>query len=173
MIYKEIKLRAPEPEDISLLYSWENDQDIWQLSNTLTPYSKYTLRKYIENSGRSIFETCQLRLMIDIASDSTTIGAVDLFDFDPFHLRAGIGILIAEKSHRKKGYATMAVEFMIDYSFNRLKMHQLYCNILIDNTESINLFTSLGFEQIGIKKEWIRSEDGFKDELIFQLLSTR
>jgi len=173
MIYKDLKLRAPEPEDISLLYMWENDQDIWQISNTLTPYSKYTIRKYIEKSGRSIFETGQLRLMIDIASDGTTIGTVDLFDFDPFHLRAGIGILIAEKSQRKKGYATMAIEFMIDYSFNRLNIHQLYCNILADNTESMKLFTSLGFKQIGIKKEWIRSGDGFKDELIFQLLSGR
>jgi len=173
MIYKDLKLRAPEPEDISLLYMWENDQDIWQISNTLTPYSKYTIRKYIEKSGRSIFEAGQLRLMIDIASDGTTIGTVDLFDFDPFHLRAGIGILIAEKSQRKKGYATMAIEFMIDYSFNRLNIHQLYCNILADNTESMKLFTSLGFKQIGIKKEWIRSGDGFKDELIFQLLSGR
>ena len=172
MIHKEIKLRAPEPEDLDLLYSWENDQEIWHLSNTLTPFSKYTLRQYIENSGKSIFESGQLRLMIEKKSGGSTVGTVDLFDFDPFHLRAGIGILIADKGSRRKGYATMAVELMIDYSFNRLKLHQLYCNILSENIESIRLFTRLGFIQVGIKKDWVRSGEGYKDELVFQLLSS-
>lgn len=171
MRYKDLILRAPEPEDLELLYKWENDTSIWQLSNTLTPFSKFALRKYIENSKQSIFESGQLRLMIGGISSGITIGTVDLFDFDPLNLRAGIGILIAEPGSRKKGYASMAVEFMIDYCFNRLKLHQIYCNILSDNSDSIKLFTRLGFKQAGVKKEWIRSDNSFKDELLFQLIS--
>ncbi|HCC72029.1 MAG TPA: GNAT family N-acetyltransferase, partial [Bacteroidales bacterium] len=85
MIYDKIKLRAPEPEDLVILYNWENDPSIWQVSNTLSPFSKYTLRKYIENSHKSIFETGQLRFMIEIIQLEKTIGTIDLFDFDPFH----------------------------------------------------------------------------------------
>ena len=35
-----IILRALEPEDVELLYTWENDHLIWQVSNTLIPFSR-------------------------------------------------------------------------------------------------------------------------------------
>ena len=172
MIFKEIELRAPEPEDIALLYRWENDPAVWQISNTLSPFSQFTLKKYIENSHKSIYEMGQLRLMVEITDIGKTIGSIDLFDFDPFHQRAGIGILIADSKERQKGYASMALEGMIDYSFNRLKLHQLYCNICSDNLPSIKLFSKLGFKESGLKKDWIRAGESYKDEILMQLLIT-
>ncbi len=169
MKFKEIILRAPEPEDLELLYIWENDTSMWQLSNTLAPFSRYTLKKYIESSSDSIYESGQLRLMIELESTGITIGTIDLFDFDPFNQRAGLGILIADEGERRKGYAKMAIEALIDYAFGRLKLHQLYCNILIDNTKSINLFESMGFKITGKKEEWMRSGEKYLDEYILQL----
>lgn len=171
MISDKIKLRAPEPEDLAILYSWENDPSVWQISNTLTPFSKYTLRRYIEKSHKSIFETGQLRFMIDIAGKGHTIGTIDLFDFDAFHLRAGVGILIAEPEERRKGYAGMALRGLIDYCFKQLLLHQVYCNITDDNTASISLFTKIGFTRAGCKKDWIKTNDGFKDEIMFQIIN--
>ena len=171
MIYDKIKLRAPEPEDLAILYKWENDPSIWQVSNTLSPFSKYTLRKYIENSHKSIFETGQLRFMVEINETGKTIGTIDLFDFDPFNLRAGVGILIADTEERRKGYAAMATRCLVDYCFSHLKLHQLYCNITEDNKVSIDLFKKLGFIEIGLKKDWIRENKGFSDEIMFQMIN--
>jgi len=67
------------------------------------------------------------------------------FDFDPYHRRAGIGVLIADKASRKKGNATMALTCLIEYCFKTLLLHQLYCNILENNHESLDLFKKLGF----------------------------
>jgi len=173
MIYKEISLRAVEPEDLEYLYQWENNPDYWLVSNMITPYSKYILKKYIENAHKTIFETGQLRMMIDHTPTGKTIGTIDLFDYDPFHLRAGIGILIAEEEYRRKGYASMALECLIDYCFNTLQMHQLYCNILSNNCESLDLFRKIGFTESGIKKEWIKTKDGFLDEHILQLIKNK
>ncbi|HOK27364.1 MAG TPA: GNAT family N-acetyltransferase [Bacteroidales bacterium] len=172
MAYKEIILRAVEPEDLELLYQWENNIDYWLISNTIKPFSKYILKKYIENSHKTIFETGQLRLMIDTRENGKTIGTVDLFDFDPFHKRAGVGILIAEESSRRKGYATMALRCLIDYCFETLQLHQLYCNILSSNCESMELFRKLGFVETGVKKDWIKSSDGYLDEHFFQLIKS-
>ncbi|MBN1387266.1 MAG: GNAT family N-acetyltransferase [Bacteroidales bacterium] len=171
MIYDKIKLRAPEPEDLAILYEWENDPGIWQISNTLSPFSKYILRKYIENSSKSVFETGQLRFMIDIIATGKTIGTIDLFDFDPFHLRAGVGVLIADVEERRKGYAEMSIRCLANYCFNHLKLHQLYCNITEDNKPSVALFTKIGFVEIGRKKEWIRDNKGFVDEIMFQMFN--
>jgi diamine N-acetyltransferase len=173
MKYKNIKLRALEPEDLELLYEWENDDNYWSISNTVSPFSRFTLKRYIENSHKNIFETGQQRFMIDHVEDKITIGTIDVFDFDPFHKRAGIGILIADKAYRRKGYASMSLICLINYCFKTLQLHQLYCNILASNTGSINLFKKHGFVEIGIKKEWVLVENGYVDEYMFQLINTK
>jgi diamine N-acetyltransferase len=171
MKYKNIKLRALEPEDLELLYEWENNEAYWAIGNTVSPFSRFTLKRYLEDSHKNIYETGQLRLMIDNTDDNITIGTIDLFDFDPFHKRAGIGILIADESYRKKGCASSSLTCLIEYSFKTLQLHQLYCNILANNKESIDLFESHGFVQIGIKKDWIQTPGGYLDEYMFQLIN--
>jgi len=171
MKYKEISLRALEPEDLELLYTWENNESYWVISSTVVPFSKYTLKRYLENSHKSIYETGQLRLMIDHIPDNATIGTIDIFDFDPFHKRAGVGILIANEGYRRKGFASMALKCLVDYCFSTLQLHQLYCNILTNNCESMDLFKKAGFEQSGIKKDWIKATDGYLDEYMFQLIN--
>jgi len=172
MKYDKIRLRALEPEDLELLYDWENNDAYWMISNTMTPFSKFTLKRFLKHSHKNIYETGQLRLMIELIDEKLTIGTIDLFDFDPFHKRAGIGILIADESQRRKGYASMALKCVIDYCFDTLQLHQLYCNILANNGESMDLFQKLGFVRIGVKKEWVKTTDGYLDEHMFQLLKS-
>ena len=168
-------LRAMEPEDIDLLYRWENDMSIWNVSNTLAPFSRHILQKYIETSHLDIYQTKQLRLMIDYIHDEEnkcrTVGMIDLFDFDPYHNRAGIGILIGDASDRGKGIAGLALKNLIHYAFNTLKLHLLYCNIEATNEASINLFKKFGFEICGQKKQWLKTLDGFDDEYLLQLIN--
>ena len=149
--HKNIRLRAIEPEDLDLLYKWENDTSVWYLSNTLIPFSKFTLSQYIESARQDIYEAKQLRLIIEFKAEKRPVGAIDLFEFDPFNLRAGVGILISNKEDRKKGYASEALETLIQYCFDILLLKQLYCNITEDNTDSLQLFIKHGFVIAGEK----------------------
>jgi diamine N-acetyltransferase len=171
-----ITLRALEPSDIDWLFRWENDPEIWKVSNTITPYSRYTLEKYIETAHLDIYQVKQLRMMIDVKESSgkktRPIGTIDLFDFDPFHNRAGVGILIGEKSDRKKGYASEALSKFVRYAFQVLQLHQLYCNIATNNLESIGLFTRNGFSISGEKKDWLKTGAGYKNEYLLQLINS-
>lgn len=173
MIGPNLLLRAPEPADIEIIYRWENDTRIWHLGNTLTPYSRFAIEQFVLNTDNDIFSAKQLRLMIDwhtCESGVTSIGSIDLFDFDPFHKRAGIGILIDEPA-RRKGFATEALQLLIDYCFHTLNLHQVFCNIEKSNTESIRLFEKTGFVQCATKKDWLLKEGKWTDELLFQLLN--
>lgn len=169
---KEIILRAIEPEDLEFIYNCENNSEIWNISNTLAPYSKYTLKQYIENSHHDIYTNKQLRLIIALANNpKELVGAIDLFDFDPFHMRAGVGILINNEIDRKKGYAFESLKLLKNYCFIHLQLHQLYCNISIANTNSISLFEKIGFLKCGVKKEWIKTANGWEDELLYQIIN--
>ncbi len=170
MILKKdnIKLRALEPTDLDFLFQTENNTAFWEVSSTQTPFSKYILSQYIANAHQDIYQAKQLRLIIEYKNIS--IGMIDLFDFNPQHKRAGIGILILEK-FQGKGYAKTALHIFISYCFKILNLHQLYANITADNQASIRLFTTANFKKIGTKKDWTYAKKGYKDELLFQLLN--
>jgi diamine N-acetyltransferase len=167
---KRIQLRALEPEDLDILYLWENNSEIWHLSNTLSPFSKFTLKKYIEQAHLDIFEAKQLRLIIQKTADKQIIGAIDLFDFEPIHKRAGVGILIGEAANRKLGYAGEALQCLIEYAFQTLGLKQLYCNICEDNPDSLKLFIKHGFVITGQKKDWVSKGNEWVSEYFLQLV---
>lgn len=167
---KTICLRALEPEDLELLYRWENDASLWTLGSTVSPYSYYVLREYIAESHRDIYEQKQQRFMISLRASGETIGTIDLFDFDPHHSRAGVGILI-DSAYQRKGYASLAIRLVIDYAFSFLKLNQLYAHIPQENQPSIRLFTACGFTKSGVLREWNSVPGGFTDVVIMQLLN--
>lgn len=166
-----IYLRALEPNDLEFVYAVENDETIWHVSNTQTPYSRFLIRQYLKNSQQDIFEAKQLRLAICKDQDFPAIGLVDLFDFDPKNNRAGIGILIKDNIDRNSGVGTEALGLLIQYAFRQLNLHQLYANIDTENKPSLSLFSHFKFVQIGIKKEWNLVEGHYKDEALFQLIN--
>jgi diamine N-acetyltransferase len=168
-----IYLRALEPDDLEFIYKLENDESIWEISNTQTPYSKFLIKQYLENSHQDIYEAKQLRLVICNKGNNETIGLIDLFDFDPKNSRAGVGILIHDVSNRFSGFGKEALQLITNYSFTHLQLHQLYANISEDNSSSINLFSNFGFEKIGIKKAWNFSNGVYNDEGMYQLINPK
>ncbi|REJ82444.1 MAG: N-acetyltransferase [Bacteroidetes bacterium] len=177
LIGELIQLRALEPSDLNLLYRWENDSSIWSVSGTLVPFSKFVLEEFVNQAHQDIYTNKQIRLMIDLkyleeddTDDSRCIGCVDIFDFDPKNRRAGVGILIADRADRGKGYATEALHLIIDYAFEVLDLHQLYANVRVDNESSVTLFKRLGFEITGLKQDWIYHQGKYFDEYSMQLI---
>ncbi len=167
---EHIFLRALEPEDLEFIYDIENDEHLWELSNTQTPYSRYLIKQYLENAHKDIFEVKQLRLVISDYNNQT-LGLIDLFDFDFKNKRAGVGILIKSESNRYQGYGKEALKLLIDYSFQQLHLHQLFCNISEENNASLQLFKGQGFVEIGLKKDWNFNGKTFKNEYVLQLIN--
>ena len=165
-----IFLRALEPEDLAFIYHIENDETIWEVSNTQTPYSKFLITQYLENAHQDIYEAKQLRLAICKNENLEAIGLIDLFDFDPKNKRAGVGIIIQNDVDRNNGFGKEALGLMINYAFHQLQLHQLYANIGTENLPSLSLFTTFGFEKIGVKKDWNFTNNSFHDEVLLQLI---
>jgi len=168
---ENIYLRALEPNDLEFVYALENDETIWEVSNTQTPYSRFLIRQYLENAHQDIYEAKQLRLAICKEEDFPAIGLIDLFEFDPKNNRAGIGILIGSNENRNQGIGSEALGLLIQYAFHQLNLNQLFANIDVENESSISLFTKFGFEKIGVKKQWNLVDGKYKDEALFQLIN--
>ena len=164
-----ITLRCAEPEDAEQIFRWENDRDIWRVSGTHVPYSRFQIEQFLLSSN-DLPAQKQLRMMIDLTESGQTIGCVDIYDYDAFNSRAGLGILI-DKEYRQQGYAKAALALCIEYLFHDVLLHQVYCSIDETNTESQQLFLGLGFELCGRRKDWIKSSEGYLDVFEYQLIS--
>lgn len=167
---EHIYLRALEPEDLEFVHDIENDESIWEISNTEMPYSKYLLKQYLEQSQKDIYEVKQLRLVISDYNDKA-LGLIDIFDFDFRNKKAGIGILIRNEGDRNKGFGSEALKLLTSYCFTRLNLHQLYCNVSEDNEASLKLFKNQGFKKIGLKKDWQLVNNEYINEYFLQLIN--
>ncbi|MBT0608578.1 GNAT family N-acetyltransferase [Aequorivita echinoideorum] len=167
----KIFLRALEVSDLDFLYELENDETLWEVSNTTTPYSKFVLKQYLENAHRDIYDVKQLRLVICEKETNLSIGFVDLYDFDPKHKRVGLGIVIFSEEDKQRGFAAEAIHLISEYVFSHLDAHQIFAGITEDNLGSIRLFEKCGFKRTGEKKDWIFSNGKFKNEYLYQLLN--
>ncbi|MGB5382982.1 MAG: GNAT family N-acetyltransferase [Lutimonas sp.] len=162
-----IYLRALEPEDLDFLFEVENDVKNWEVSTTQKPFSRKDLKDYLLNSNKDIYEVKQLRLVIERKSDNKSVGLIDLFDFDPYNKRAGLGILIKEE-FQHMGFASSSIELFNDYAFRYVDLNQIYAHVPANNNASVALFTKMGFVKSGNLKNWLKTEEGFTDVMIFQ-----
>ncbi len=165
---ERIVLRPVELSDLDKLYQWENDASAWPYSDRLNPLSRFYLEQYIIGASNDIRQDKQLRLMI-VNHNQDPVGMIDLFDYDPHHRRAGLGIMIAA-DQRSRGYATEALRLVVDYAKHTLMLKQLFCNITDGNHQSIRLFKKQGFQHAGTKKAWSLINGAWKDQLFLQLV---
>lgn len=161
------RLRAVEVGDIDIMYKWENDPAVWSVSGVVAPISRYSFEQFVAEQQAGIFSTHQLRLIVQTC-DGEAVGTVDLYDFDPVNMRAGVGVLIYDECNRRRGYATEALELLCTYAREVLRLHQLWCGVAANNRASLALFRRAGFRSMGRNREWLMTSDGWVDELRFQ-----
>ncbi len=166
---EHIYLRAVEPEDLDALYVMENDSQVWNITNSTVPYSRYVLKRYIETSQYDLFADRQLRLMIVRQGDDIVVGTIDITDFIPIHARGEVGIAI-RKDFQGCGYAQEALTLLCNYAFNCLLLKQLVSHVVVDNIPSLQLFTSCGFVQCGLLKSWWIVDGVPQDVVLLQRL---
>lgn len=163
------RLRAPEPEDLDCMLQFENTPSLWEVGNATGPYSRFYLKQYIETNKNDLYSDTQLRLMIE-APDKQVVGIIDLFNFEPYHSRAEVGIVIAE-THRQQGIGTLALDLLARHCFDYLGIHQLYAYIDVTNDASRRLFQKIGFEECASLKDWMRTGKTYRNVVMVQRLN--
>lgn len=169
---EHIRLRAPEPEDLELMYRLENESSEWAVGCTTVPYSRFLLRQYIEQTTGDIYADKQVRLMIERKSDKLVMGCADLVNYEPMHQRAEVGIIIVPE-YRGKGYGSMSLDVLCHYALDFLHLHQLVAYIAADNIGSLAMFRSQGFVHGKQLEQWLRNADGgYKDAWLLQRIKS-
>lgn len=165
---ERIELRSPEPEDLELLYKMENDTRLWSIGCSTLPYSRHTLRAYLEQSTQNLYAEGQARFIITLHSGES-VGMIDLANFDPHNSRAEVCIGILD-NYRQQGIASEALSLLTTYSLDFLHLHQLYAYVPSDNEASLQLFRKAEFEVTAELKDWISNDALYKNVFLVQMI---
>ncbi len=160
-----IRIRELELSDIDFILEIENNKDIWKVSHTSTPFTRGEIETFITKNTIETIENGQKRWVI--SNNKKACGCIDLFDYDKKNARAGIGIVI-HSDFQNKGIATIALKKFIRICTKKLTLNQLYCSIMLDNKNSIKLFTKQGFIETGVRKQWTKYNEKWYDEIFYQ-----
>ncbi len=155
---ERIYLRPVAMRDIDVVLHWENNPELWSVTETPGPFSRSEIAEFIRTS-HNVFRQNQMRWMICDIEDQP-IGALDVFDFNHQKKSSGIGILIAEKQNRNKGFASEALKLFIHFATDTLKFKSLHCIVHIDNHSSVRLFEKNNFKTQGVSY--------FKEKKVYQ-----
>ncbi|MEI6767070.1 MAG: GNAT family N-acetyltransferase [Bacteroidota bacterium] len=168
---EHIILRTATAEDTAFILEVENTPEAGKDGDNDVPYTREAIEEFVLKSYHDIYTEKQIRLIIELTSGKPgeRTGIIDLFDFSARNRRAAIGIWIME-SQRKQGYATEAITLLLDYCFEVLGLHQVYCTIDEDNDVSLQLFKKCGFVITGTRQSWIARGELWKNELTLQLI---
>ena len=164
---KRLVLRAVEPEDLELYYQIENDTTLWHTSVTTAPFSRYALRRFLEQASCDAYADGRVPLVACL-HDGTPIGLVDMYDYSVAHELAEVGIVIRTPWQRQ-GYGLEALQLLCRYAACHLHLHQLYAIVAATNQPAIGLFTKAGFRASGRLTDWLRTATAdYVDAIILQ-----
>ena len=165
----DITLRAMEPEDLELMFRIENDPEFWRYGTSSVPYSRWTLRRFIETSSNDLFADQQVRLVIqgkDSSGNQVPLGLADLVNFSPRHHRAEISLAILPE-FQGQHFGERVVQELESYA-HAMGLHQLYAIIGVTNHPANHLFLRLGYNSSTLLKDWLLCDDKFVDAHVWQ-----
>ena len=133
-----------------------------------------TLNSQLPCSLRAVDKGCFVDGTLQLAAldGDQLVGCIDLYNYDPIHRRAEVGIVI-DKAFRRQGYAHAALQALDILCRDTLKLHQLYCDIVASHTTSLHLFESNGYVRIGCMREWVQVGETYQDVIRYQKILFR
>lgn len=165
---EKIVLRAVEEADNAMLLSLINDPDTeMMLGGSSWPVSETEQLKWFEHQERS---RDVLRCIVALKEDGKAIGTIILSDIDQKNATGHIHIKMSKDGGRGKGYGTDAVNTMVQYAFEELRLNCIYANILSYNEASIKLFERCGFKRDGVLRQRVFKKGQFYDLFYYSRL---
>jgi ribosomal-protein-alanine N-acetyltransferase len=109
---------------------------------------------------------------ITLKGDSRVLGIIGYYRMQPENYRAEIGYMLLPEYHGK-GIIPEAVNRLIAYGFNDLKLHSIEAVIDPENFASEKVLQKCGFVKEAHLKEAEFYEGRFLDKVIYSLLSSK
>lgn len=165
-----LKLREIEIEDMSTINEWRNDESL--ISSLGAPFRFINIdvdKEWYESYLKSRFNTVRC-VIVDTDKQEEILGLISLTDINNINQSATLHLMIGEEKNRKKGIGTFSIKKMLEHAFYNLNLRRVELSVLSTNQRAISLYTRMGFNKEGIKKQAVYKNGCFVDIDIMAIL---
>lgn len=155
-----------DSKDSTVFTKWMNNSAItdgWGNSFGLIDEEKMVSRLSANQKSEYCFSVVKLE-------GDQLIGYCILYDFNKICRCASCGILIGEIGEQNKGYGTDALKLLLKFAFKSLNIHSINLGVYDFNKPAIKIYSRLGFQVIGTRRQCYFLNGQWHDEILMDLL---
>lgn len=163
-------LKSFTPEDMN--YIFEN-LPISEIKTLLghTSDDAYQKEALKQKQGYSSYNRSFVLFLLIDKETNKIIGRCGLHNWNKDHCRAEIGYSMEDEFFKNKGLMSEAVEAIIRFGFNELKLNRIEALVGVNNVPSLNIIAKNHFTKEGVLRKHYLLEDTFVDSVFFSLLA--
>jgi diamine N-acetyltransferase len=166
---KRIRLRAIEERDLEVMASWRSDPAVYEFFYEYLPISVRQQKNWYE---RQLTDSSEINLIVADAQNAP-IGTVSIYHIDRRNRKAEWGRLIIGDPRGRSGGIGAEIEVLVlQYAFEHLNLHKLYCEVLLENEKVVEMHKKFGFRQEGLMLEHAFKGGRYVDVVALAMLET-
>lgn len=162
-----IYLRPLMESDAEIILSNTKDEEIRYMTGTKGSFTVEQIQQHIrrsnEDSSRYDFAIC-------LNENGQMIGELSISDIDEDNSKAGFRISMNAIQLTGKGFGTEAIQLILKFVFEELKLNRLQLEVFSHNKRGIRAYEKSGFKQEGILRDSLYYNGEFSDEIIMSIL---
>jgi len=166
---ERLHLRKMKVLDSSSLFKIWSDPDVTRFMNVSCFTNENQAKEMINLLDGLSQDSKAIRFSIIKMESNEIIGSCGYNSLDFENAKAEIGYDIA-KSFWGRGYASEAINSLLDYAFSSLKMNRIEAKVVPENLNSIKLLQKLNFTFEGTLRQSERVDGKFNDLSIYSKL---
>ena len=165
---EKVYLRPITLEDTDNIIRWRNSENVRPYFIYQKPFTREGhlewLRTMIDTKKGYQFIVCEY-------GTDRPIGCTYLRDFDEQHNKIEYGMFLGEKSEAGKGISSEIVKLTLDFCFEDLNIHKVFCRIFADNMPSIKGCERGGFHREAYLEDEVYVNGKYRDMVLLAALN--
>ncbi len=163
-----LKLRGIPPQQLERLYNTKNEVEFSTLFGI--DQDDYSYYRQMVNKGIESYRFSQFLFLIINNESGQTIGECGFHSINNKHFKGELFYLLRHDDFKQKGFMTEALPIVLDFGFNKLKLHRIEALVAPWNEPSIKLLNRFGFIKEGTRRQDYLLDGKFEDSDSYSLL---
>jgi RimJ/RimL family protein N-acetyltransferase len=166
---ERLLLRDITIDDKQAIFDYRSDAEANKFQSWI-PETLEDVDSFIQRNNKEFNQPeSWYQVLITDKETKAVIGDVGIHFFGSENLQVELGITLSKNFHGK-GYASEALEGVMNFLFNDLKKHRIMASVDPDNIDSLNLMVRIGFRKEGHFVKSLFWKNNWVDDVIYALL---
>lgn len=168
---ERLMIQKLDSETMNQIFELNNDGEIKKTLG-ITTEDEFARQKKIHQKGYESYNRTMLNFQIVEKQSSVIIGNCGFHTWNPQHHRAEIGYALNIDEFKNKGFMKEALEKIIEFGFEEMKLNRIKALIDENNIPSKKLLEHFGFNWEGVMRGHYLVNGIFEDSVLYSLLQS-